>query len=266
MNAHSAAAAVLSLLLFFGNSSFGRTFGPQAQRYIEQNTVQMGETFQKRGNTVIFMYHTLTDGTEPTAGQDSLYTTADKLARDIDDLHDMGYRSISLWAYRMGLFDPQQKYFILTFDDGYETNYTQAFDVLKEKGVYVDIFANTGMMNQPGHLTWDMCREMEETGLVHIYSHLTTHEAVTGLSPEEQRYWLESSVQSLERELGEKRLWGMSYPFGDYNGQVFAAYREMGASFQLAQSAKFDDPELLVRINVPYSADMRELVKRAVHN
>ncbi len=266
MSAKNTVLATLSLLLFFGNSLFEEMFSPEMQRYIEQNTAEMGENFQKSGNTIILMYHTFLAEGEPTAEQDGLYTTADKLAADIDVLRGAGYHSISIWAYRMGLFDPNEKYFILTLDDGYESNYTIAFPVLKEKGVYADIFANTGMMNQRNHLTWDMCREMEATGLVHVYSHLSTHDKATSLSREDQQYWLGASVSSLGRELGGKRLWGMSYPYGDYDRAVFEMYRDMGARFQLVQGVQFDDPELLVRINVPYSADMNEIIEKAVHN
>ena len=61
-------------------------------------------------------------------------------------------------------------------------------------------------------------------------------------------------------------MWGMSYPYGSYNAEVFDQFRAMGASFQLAQGAQFEHPELLVRINVPYSADIDQLIKIAVHN
>lgn len=266
MNVKAAVTLSLSLLLFFGNGSLNAATGPEIQRYIEQNTTQTGESFQKCGNTIILMYHTFVTEGKPTAEQDTLYTTAEKLAADIDALRQAGYHSISLWAYRMGLFDPDQKYFVLTMDDGYVTNYTVAFPVLAEKEVYADIFANTAAMGVEGHLTWEMCREMEESGLVHLYSHLDHHDRVTFLAPDDQYKWLKQSVDAIGRELGEKQLWGMSYPYGDYNRAVFERYRDMGARFQLVQGAKFDDPELLVRINVPYSADMKKIIKKATHN
>lgn len=266
MSAKTILSMTLSLMLFFGNGMFTQMLSPEMQRYVEKNTQETGENFQKCGNTIILMYHTFVAEGEPTPDQATLYTTADKLAEDIDKLRAAGYHSISLWAYRMGLFDPQEKYFILTLDDGYETNYTVAYPVLVEKGVYADIFANTGMMNYTGHLTWEMCREMEQSGLVHVYSHLTTHNRATSLTTEDQIYWLQSSVSSLERELGEKRVWGMSYPYGDYDREVFELYRNMGASFQMVQGQQFDDPELLVRVNVPFDADMNDIIRNAVHN
>lgn len=253
----------LGLLMTMG--PMGEMTSPETQDYIEE-TAEAPVYFEKYGNTLILMYHTLVESGEPTAEQNSLYTTAEKLGEDIDALHAAGYQSLSLLRYRMGLFDPQQKYYILTFDDGYESNYTVAYPVLQEKGVYADIFANTEMMDKAGHLTWDMCREMERSGLVHIYSHLNIHTAATTLSPEEQRMWLEQSMQAIERELGERAVWGMSYPYGDYDKPVFDLYRSMGASFQLVQGIKFEDPELLVRVNVPYDADMDEIIETAAHN
>ena len=101
MSAKNTVLATLSLLLFFGNSLFEEMFSPEMQRYIEQNTAEMGENFQKSGNTIILMYHTFLAEGEPTDEQDGLYTTADKLAADIDVLRGAGYHSISIWAYRM---------------------------------------------------------------------------------------------------------------------------------------------------------------------
>lgn len=253
----------LGLLMTVG--PMGEVLSPEAQDYIEE-TIQAPTHFEKYGNTLILMYHTLVESGEPTAEQNSLYTTAEKLGADIDALHAAGYQSLSLLCYRMGLFDPQQKYYILTFDDGYTSNYSVAYPVLQEKGVYADIFANTAMMDQAGHLTWDMCREMEQSGLVHIYSHLNIHTAATTLSPEEQRMWLEQSTSAIERELGKRAVWGMSYPYGDYDQPVFELYRSMGACFQLVQGIKFEDPELLVRVNVPYDADMDDIIATAAHN
>ena len=37
----------------------------------------------------------------------------------------------------------------------------------------------------------------------------------------------------------------------------------LGASFQLVQGIQFEDPELLVRVNVPYDADMDEIIATA---
>ena len=253
----------LGVIMLMGPA--GDLTSPEVQDYIEREA-EVPVAFQKYGNTLILMYHALVESGEPTAEQNSLYTTAEKLAADIDALHAAGYQSLSLLRYRIGLFDPQQKYFILTFDDGYDSNYTVAYPVLQEKGVFADIFANTEMMDRAGHLTWDMCREMEQSGLVRIYSHLNIHTAATSLSPGEQRMWLEQSVRAISRELGERAVWGMSYPYGDYDRSVFELYRSMGASFQLVQGIQFEDPELLVRVNVPYDADMDEIIATAAHN
>ena len=96
MSASNILSMTLSLFLFFGNGFFTQAFSPEMQRYIEKHSFETGDNFQKCGNTIILMYHTFVEEGEPTAEQDSLYTTADKLAEDIDKLQQAGYHSISL--------------------------------------------------------------------------------------------------------------------------------------------------------------------------
>ena len=197
---------------------------PKVLRHIEQNTTQHGDRFQKAGNTIILMYHAFIAEGEPTKEQNSLYTTAQKLGNDIDELRALGYESISLWKYRMGLFDAKKKYFILTFDDGYVNNYEVAYPVLVEKQAYADIFVNSGMIGSTDHLNGEMWLEMEESGLVHVYSHLDTHTRATTLSPEVQEQFLALSQATLSEYLGDKNLWGMSYPYGDYDREIGRAH------------------------------------------
>lgn len=66
-----------------------------------------------------------------------------------------------------------EKAVMLTFDDGYDSNYTLAYPLLREfqAKAAISIIVRYTDEQVPGFLTWDMCREMAQSGLVEIGSH-----------------------------------------------------------------------------------------------
>ncbi|MBU4205184.1 PAS domain S-box protein [Patescibacteria group bacterium] len=50
----------------------------------------------------------------------------------------------------------------ITFDDGYENNYTDAYPVLKELGLPATIFISPAFIGTDGYLTWDQVIEMSK--------------------------------------------------------------------------------------------------------
>lgn len=78
---------------------------------------------------------------------------------------------------RMGNKFPENTV-LVTFDDGYADNYTNAFPLLKKYNIKATIFLNTAYINNdPFYMNWDQIREMYKSGLVdfqlHTHSHFT---------------------------------------------------------------------------------------------
>lgn len=65
---------------------------------------------------------------------------------------------------------------LVTFDDGYKNNYTEAFPILKKYGIKATIFINTKYIgNSKDYLNWDEIREMYNSGLVDFQLHTHSH-------------------------------------------------------------------------------------------
>lgn len=118
---------------------------------------------------------------------------------------------------------------LITFDDGYLDNYTQAYPILKKYGLKATIFVITGLMDrgQPGYFTWGQAAEMEASGLINIESHTVTHRSLTDLSEAEARLELLKSKQDIERRLG-KQVDFVAYPTGTYNLYLAGIAKEVG--------------------------------------
>ena len=124
----------------------------------------------------ILMYHSVVDGDGSNCND--WMTTTQRFREDLQWLKDHGYTTLLPSELENGASLPE-KAVLITFDDGYANNYTQAFPVLKEfqaKAVISMIVRRT-VDGKPDFLTWDMCREMANSGLVEIGSHTYDHHA-----------------------------------------------------------------------------------------
>jgi len=80
-----------------------------------------------------------------------------------------------------------KKNVMITFDDGYRSNYELAFPLMKELGLKFNIFICPKMIENkhPEYLSKDMLDEMYKSGLVEFGSHTYSH-VDASLSTEEE--------------------------------------------------------------------------------
>lgn len=183
-----------------------------------------------RGRFTVLEYHNFTENAESVT--DYTMTTA-ALRRDLDWLRDHGYTTILPRELAAGALDDgsplPKKAVLLTFDDGYASNYTLAFPILQEYGAKATISLITSRIDDPlsGFLSWEQCREMAQSGLVEFASH--THdfhirdevlgiERMEGETREayEARVFpdLSLSIARIEEETGQRAL-AFTYPLGN---------------------------------------------------
>ncbi len=76
-----------------------------------------------------------------------------------------------------------EKPILLTFDDGYIDNYKNAYPILQKYGLKGSIFIITDYLNvYPNYLTWEICQEMQDSGIIDIECHTMTHVALSELA------------------------------------------------------------------------------------
>jgi peptidoglycan/xylan/chitin deacetylase (PgdA/CDA1 family) len=115
---------------------------------------------------------------------------------------------------------------ILTFDDGYDNAYTEAFPLLQKYGMTGTFYIITDFVGRPNYLTWDQIVEMDAAGMT-IGAHTLTHPDLTQISPAELRRQLVESKHALEEHLGHPVV-HLSYPAGKYNAATIAATKAAG--------------------------------------
>lgn len=178
-------------------------------------------TLQSGVSVPVLMYHALGDD---LWGEAELFVSAESLEAQLKYLADNGYETI--FFSDLDHLDRYEKPVILTFDDGYDDNYTILYPLLQKYGMKATIFVITSSVGGRHKMTEEQIREMSDSGLVDIQSHTVTHPHLSGLGEEDQRKELEQSRLEITRMTG-RVCYAVAYPTGSFNGTTVELTREL---------------------------------------
>jgi peptidoglycan/xylan/chitin deacetylase (PgdA/CDA1 family) len=198
---------------------------------------------------IIFCYHRLVDkvrypGTEITPAA---------FEAQMKELKDRGITVISmqdLLAWKRGEKNIPPRCAVVTFDDGWKSQYEVAWPIMKKYGYPFTMFIYTegvrgGSLGGGEAITWEQLADMRDNG-VDIEAHSATHQDLreghtimvanpgakrtrTKLTGPQYEQWVQNEVvgskQLLEQRLGIK-VNCFAVPFGNYNEHV----KELGRS------------------------------------
>lgn len=171
---------------------------------------------------ILMYHHVVEDG----ADCNNWTVTTGQLREDLQWLADHGYTTLlpSELARLARQGEVPKRAVLITFDDGYASNLLLALPVLRQFNAKAVVSVVTGYMGKPDFLTWDMCRELVDSGLVEIGSH--THschgsaQGVRRLSGESREEYqervfadLQTSIDLIESNVGQEVLF-FAYPNG----------------------------------------------------
>lgn len=117
----------------------------------------------------VLMYHHVVYNWESC---NEMTVTVGRLEQDLQWLAENGYHTVLPREMAAGQPLPENPV-LITFDDGYRSNYDLAYPLLQKYRAKAAIALMVYMQDSPGgnFLTWDMCREMSASGLVEFGSH-----------------------------------------------------------------------------------------------
>lgn len=172
----------------------------------------------------ILEYHRINDQ------DDDEYTiTTKEFKEQMEYLQEQGYKTISFMdfvrAKKYGEKIPE-KSVILTFDDGYEDNYTEVMPILAGYGMKGTVFIISNRVGVEGYLTWEQLKEMQ-TANIELGGHTANHLPLASLPPQKIDDELRLSKLLMEWN-GLQTIYFFSYPNGSYNDTVIEDLRKNG--------------------------------------
>lgn len=217
----------------------------------------------------ILMYHHIRVNPRPA---DPVWAALNVRRSDLDAqlnyLQSHGFTTIDLSDLLAGFADHNNlpaKPVILTFDDGYDSFYTNAFPILKKYQMKAVQFVITGMVDKSGYLTWDQILEMDKSGLVQIGAHTQTHINLPDFTLAQDKAEIFGSKTDLEAKLGHKVDF-FAYPYGSYSQRIIKLVQDAG--FKTAVSTIYGPVQgpgklyLLPRIMVDGRFSLDNLARR----
>ena len=142
----------------------------------------------------------------------------DKFVTFMDYISDNGYKTLrfdDLNNENNIKFDSKSA--IITFDDGWLSNYTEIFDYMKQKGIKYNIFLSIkDIGNNPNFLNWKQVKIMHESGMVGFGTHTYNHVDASYLTDVEKEIEFTKANEVFERNLGYKPE-DFCYPYGYYS-------------------------------------------------
>lgn len=201
----------------------------------------------RRTRIPILMYHHVV--ADETESCNSMTVTVSRLRQDMTYLKQNGYTSLlpaDLVRIYRGDMPMPQKPVMITFDDGYESNYLYAYPILRENNLRAVVSVIAGNIREEGPadmvgatpLTWEECQIMYQSGFVdigcHTYAlhnndsggvpHPDGRDGVQRLSGEKREAYrarvggdLHDGVTMIEKQVGNDCIY-FSYPFGAGDG------------------------------------------------
>lgn len=127
----------------------------------------------------VLMYHHVEDlALAKTEGHAGLAVSPDWFQKHLDYLKSHGYSPIrpeNLAAFFNSGTPLPPKPIMLTFDDGYNDFYSNAYPQLTSANFPAIVYTITGLVNNPGYLSWDSISQMKSSGLISFSNHTWSH-------------------------------------------------------------------------------------------
>ena len=185
-----------------------------------------GLGLSRRYTVPILMYHHIAVNSDERVDTVSPETFAAQMAY----LHQHHYHVVTIDEYVAALLEKRslpRKSVVITFDDAYEDNYSNAFPILKKYNFPWMLFIPSDFIGTPEYLSVGQIKEMMRHGMK-VGSHSRRHAYLPDvIDPVRLEDEIVQSKRILEETLGV-RVNIFSYPVGGFNDAIIGDLQKAG--------------------------------------
>lgn len=208
-------------------------------------------------NVPVLMYHAVSDD---TWGYWDLFVSPQTLEEELLYLQENGYQTI--WFEDLSHVEDFEKPVILTFDDGYDDNYTELFPLLQKYSAKATIFVIPKAIGSAHKMTAEQVYELSQSGLVSIQSHTYSHGNLSTMDEQTLIFEMEASKNYLAALTGQVP-YAVCYPEGtrsELSIEVAGRYYAYGLLMNGQLYNTSDDPLRVKRFYIPRGYDLGSFV------
>ncbi len=182
--------------------------------------------FEQHLQIPILLYHEVG---EPFSQWEELFVRTADFEKHMKHLRDEGYSCISMkqlaahWRQDHPL---PSRPIVITFDDGYRGNYTNAYPILKELDMTATIYVVEAALGKDNFLTEEMLLCMNRAGF-EVGHHSASHRNLTGLHREDLKEEISRSRTRLQKQM-QVPITTFAYPAGNYDDAVLEQVQDAG--------------------------------------
>lgn len=178
----------------------------------------IGRLFHRKNKYInVIYYHDIVD----SKGHSFMRTNFEVFKKQMEYIAREGYETVRFDDLKSEVDeDYTTKKIIIAFDDGWKSNYTKIYELMKGLGLKYNIYLAVKEIGaNPDYLTWGEVRKMHEEGLVGFGAHTYTHPDMSDISKIDTELEFAKSDAVFEEQLGFKPL-DFCYPFGTYSEET----------------------------------------------
>lgn len=200
-------------------------------------TSQSDNIIHNNESIPVLMYHSIPN----VADGNMMEVPKDKFEMEMKYLKDNGYHTLSADEFYDFIAKDKpvpKKSVLLTFDDGYENQYKNAYPILKKYGFHALMFIITNYLDKGTlYMKSSDLKTMSANGIA-IECHTTNHAKLDKLSYEAQLENLNEAKNKLEGICG-KAVRFIAYPYGYFNDDTIKAAKNSGYIMAFTTSGKW---------------------------
>lgn len=223
--------------------------------------------------------------------KDNFWTVeAEKFDKEMKFLKDNHFKTLTMqefYDWKKGKIELPRKSVLITFDDGYYSNYKYAFPILKKYGLNATVFVIGAMLPDKQdsykegtpptdeYIAHDTLEKIKtEYPNIEICSHsFNLHESEGGLK-DKSYDWLMEDMRNFKENIGETPYF--AYPRGVYNDTIIQALKDSGYKMaflfgeekkdgkekSFEKASRSDDDYKIPRLNISNKMDLNRFELR----
>ena len=234
----------------------GRRASSGGLRPADRASAPVGARVPGQASVPILMYHVINEP-PPGAPFPGLYVPTSEFAEQMQALASAGFHAVTmdqmLAYWRDGTPLPAGKPIVLSFDNGYSSQYNNALPVLRKLGwAGVENLQLSGLPPSQGGLSQSQIRGLLAAGW-ELDTQGISHADLITLDSEQLHYQVAVARETLKRRYGVPVRW-FCYPSGHYDQAVIDAVKEAGyvgsTTVVPGWASPAEDPYRLPRLRV----------------